>query len=45
MAMAHQFKHSGSYLFLRAGLLDRWDVLTEFKDYPYMLSPLEITKV
>ena len=36
------FKRRGSYLLLRAGLLDRWDVLNEFMDYPEMLSPLEI---
>jgi len=38
-----QFKRRGSYLLLRAGLADRWDVLNEFKDYPHMLSPLDIT--
>jgi len=38
-----QFKRSGSYLLLRAGFMDRWDVLNEFKDYPHLLSPLEIT--
>ena len=39
-----QFKRSAAYLLLRAGFVDRWDVLNEFKDYPHMLSPLEITK-
>ena len=38
-----QFKRSGSYLLLRAGFMDRWDVLNEFKDYPHLLSPIEIT--
>ncbi len=37
-----QFKRSGSYLVFHAGLLDRWDVLDEFGDYPNMLTPLEI---
>ena len=38
-----QFKRGGLSLLLRAGLMDRWDVLNEFKDYPHLLSPLEIT--
>jgi citrate lyase subunit beta/citryl-CoA lyase len=29
---------------LHAGLMDRWDVLNEFKDYPHLLSPLKITE-
>ena len=37
-----QFKRSGNYLLLRAGLLDRWDVLNEFKDYPNMIFPLNV---
>jgi hypothetical protein len=36
------FKKSGSSLYLRAGLQDRWKVLNEFHDYPYMLKPLNI---
>ena len=39
-----QFKRSGAYLLLRASLIDRWDVLNELKDYPHLLSPLEIAK-
>ena len=39
-----QFKRSGAYLLLRASLIDRWDVLNEFKDYPHLLSPLESAK-
>ncbi len=31
------------YLLLRASIQDRWDVLNEFGDYPYMLTPLKIT--
>jgi len=38
-----QFKRSGSYLLLRAAFRDRWEVLSELKDYPHMLMPLEIT--
>jgi len=38
-----QFKRSGNWLLLHAGLMDRWDVLNEFKDYPHLLSPLRIT--
>ena len=33
---------SGSALYLRAALHDRWVVLDEFNDYPYMLKPLSI---
>ena len=36
------YKKSVSYLYLRAGLLDRWKVLNEFSDYPHMLTPLKI---
>jgi len=37
-----QFKRSRPYLFLRAGLMDRWEVLNEFKNYPHMLPPLDV---
>ena len=37
-----QFKHSGTYLLLRASFLDRWDVLNQLGDYPNMLTPLVI---
>jgi tetratricopeptide (TPR) repeat protein len=37
-----QFKKQGSYQLLRAGLIDRWNVLDELGDYPYMLVPLSI---
>jgi len=36
------FLKSGSALYFRAGLHDRWAVLEEFHDYPYMLKPLII---
>jgi hypothetical protein len=37
-----QFKRSGSYKLLHAGMVDRWNVLNEFGDYPHMLEPLSI---
>ena len=37
-----QFKKQGSYLLLRAGMIDRWNVLDELGDYPHMLVPLSI---
>ena len=37
-----QFMKSGSYLYLRSGLIERWNVLNEFKTYPNMIKPLEI---
>jgi len=33
---------SGSALYLRAALHDRWSVLAEFHDYPHMLTPLGV---
>ena len=41
---AAELKRRGTYRLLRASLVDRWDVLDEFKDYPHMLTPLEIMK-
>ena len=37
-----QFINSGSYLYLRSGLIQRWNVLNEFKTYPNMIKPLQI---
>jgi len=37
-----QFKRSESYQLFHAGLMDRWEVLNEFRDYPHMLEPLPI---
>ena len=37
-----EFQRSGSYLALRACLQDRWNVLNQFRDYPYMLEPLKL---
>lgn len=38
------FMKSGPYLFFRAGLIDRWETLNEFGDYPKMIKPLLMTK-
>jgi hypothetical protein len=37
-----KFKRKGSYQLLRAGLIDRWNVLDELGDYPHMLAPLSM---
>jgi hypothetical protein len=37
-----QFMKSGSYLYLRSGLIERWDILKEFGTYPNMIKPLKI---
>ena len=39
---AEQFMKSGSYLYLRSGLIERWNVLAEFHTYPNMIKPLNI---
>ena len=39
---ADQFMKSGSYLYLRSGLIERWNVLAEFNTYPNMIAPLKI---
>ena len=33
---------SGSYLYLRSGLIERWNTLNEFGTYPNMIHPLKI---
>ena len=33
---------TGPYLYLRAGLIGRWNVLNQFQTYPNMLEPLKI---
>ena len=33
---------SGSYLYLRSGLIERWETLNEFHTYPDMINPLKI---
>ena len=37
-----QFKGQESYKVFHAGLLDRWEVLNEFGNYPHMLERLHI---
>jgi len=37
-----QFMKSGSYLYLRSGLIKRWNTLNEFHTYPNMIKPLAI---
>ncbi|WP_443637486.1 tetratricopeptide repeat protein [Candidatus Njordibacter sp. Uisw_058] len=39
---SEQFMKSGSYLYLRSGLIERWNVLAEFNTYPNMIKPLKI---
>jgi hypothetical protein len=41
-ADAEQFAKSGSYLYLRSGMIERWNTLNEFHTYPNMIKPLEI---
>ena len=37
-----QFMKSGSYLYLRSGLIERWNTLNEHHTYPNMITPMEI---
>ena len=39
---ADQFMKSGPYLYLRSVLMERWDILNEYKTYPNMLKMLKI---
>ena len=39
---AETFKKSGNYLFLRSGMVERWNTLNKFHTYPNMLTPLKI---
>tara|TARA_B110000208_G_scaffold161689_1_gene197494 strand:- start:1 stop:1011 length:1011 start_codon:yes stop_codon:yes gene_type:complete len=39
---AEQFMKSGSYLYLRSVLIERWNVLNKFDTYPNMIKPLNI---
>jgi hypothetical protein len=41
---AEQFMKSGYCSYLRSGLIDRWNVLTEHHTYPNMIKPLEINQ-
>jgi len=38
----NNFMNSGSYVYLRSILKDRWNVLNEFHTYPNMIQPLKI---
>jgi hypothetical protein len=37
------FMKSGSYLYLRSSLIERWNVLAEFHTYPNMIKPLDVS--
>ena len=37
-----KFMKSGDYLYLRSGIIERWDTLNKFYTYPNMLTPLKI---
>ncbi len=37
-----KLKGSGSYLYLRSGLIERWNTLNEFNTYPNMIMPLKL---
>ena len=37
-----QFIKSGTYLYLRSGLIERWNTLNKFGTYPNMIKTLEI---
>jgi len=39
---AERFMKSGSYLYLRSGLMERWNVLAKLHTYPNMIKPLKI---
>ena len=36
------FMKSGSYIYLRSGLVERWNTLNEFNTYPNMIQLLKI---
>jgi len=40
-----QFIKSGSYLYLRSGLINRWNVLFKCHTYPNMIKPLNINQL
>jgi hypothetical protein len=37
-----KFMKSGPYLYLRTGMIERWNTLNKFNTYPNMLTPLKI---
>ena len=40
----NEFQQSSAYLSLRASFVQRWNLLNEAKDYPHMLTPLDISE-
>jgi hypothetical protein len=40
-----QFMKSGSYLYLRSGLIERWNTLNEFKTYPNMIKRFKLLQM
>ena len=42
---AEQLIKSGSYLYFRSGLINRWNVLFKFHTYPNMIKPLNINQL
>jgi len=41
---SEKFMKSGPYLYLRSGLIERWNTLNKFRTYPNMLTPLRINQ-
>jgi tetratricopeptide (TPR) repeat protein len=39
---SEKFMKSGPYLYLRSGMIERWNTLSKFHTYPKMLNPLKI---
>jgi hypothetical protein len=39
---SEKFMKYGPYLYLRSGMIERWNTLNKFNTYPKMLSPLKI---
>ena len=39
---SEKFMKSGLYLYLRSGMIERWNTLSKFHTYPKMLNPLKI---
>ena len=39
---SEKFIKSGSYLYLRSGMIERWNTLNTLHTYPNMLTPLKI---
>ena len=37
-----EIMNSGSYSYLRSGLIERWNTLNKFQTYPEMIKPLKI---